>query len=213
MMHLRPTGMRTPASPGYSMVERHARSIGTWLSPGDLHICHAHDLENDRDRPADQEQAVERGDRADQPVVHRAAPRRRSPAPCSSRTRIRTHSPSRSGCRPIRSRRPTPRSRPGVRTSATTMVTINSAVHARMNIVHCVGRRLQDRSCPTRKRWRTRIHRQAQRHGASPSKTKSNRASVDAAVATGQVAQNLGADVRIGIVAEVIRPVVERRQP
>src|SRR3954451_22055320 len=46
------------------------------IQPRDLHLGHAHHLEDDRDRPADQEQTVERGDRADQALAlgrHRIA--------------------------------------------------------------------------------------------------------------------------------------------
>src|SRR6478735_788254 len=39
------------------------------FAPPDLQFGHAHDLENDGDRPADQEQSVERGNRPHQPVA------------------------------------------------------------------------------------------------------------------------------------------------
>ena len=41
------------------------------VQPADLHLGHAHDLEDDRDRPADQQQPVERRDRPDQPLALR----------------------------------------------------------------------------------------------------------------------------------------------
>src|SRR3954470_10200140 len=46
------------------------------IQPFDLHLGHAHHLEDDRNRPADQQQAVERRDRADQALAlgrHRIA--------------------------------------------------------------------------------------------------------------------------------------------
>src|SRR5438128_8347698 len=39
------------------------------IQPGDPHLGHAHHLEDDRDRPTDQQQAVERRDRPDQPFA------------------------------------------------------------------------------------------------------------------------------------------------
>src|SRR6185295_9786747 len=61
-------GFLEPCSVGcrYSGIRREALALVLLADPGELQFGHAHHLEDDRDRPADQQQAVQRRDRPDQ---------------------------------------------------------------------------------------------------------------------------------------------------
>src|SRR4051812_43234313 len=65
-------GERKRRASGYTGIRpRWLALVRLVLEPREFHFSHTHYLENNRDRPADQQQAIERGDWAQQPLAFR----------------------------------------------------------------------------------------------------------------------------------------------